>query len=176
MPAAIKIRPAAPLEAAVVAGILNEVAAWLRESGQPMWKADELDPGRIAADVKAGLFYIAEVSGDAAGTMKFELEDPDFWPDMSRDDACYVHRLAVRRPYAGLGLSAALLGFAAQRTEELGRAFLRLDCESSRARLRALYESFGFAYHSDRQVGPYHVSRYEYRVAGRDAGAARRPG
>jgi hypothetical protein len=66
MPAAIKIRPAAPLEAAVVVGILDEVAGWLRESGQPMWKADELDPGRIAADVKAGLFFIAEVAGDAA--------------------------------------------------------------------------------------------------------------
>jgi GNAT superfamily N-acetyltransferase len=173
MPADITIRPAAPGEASVVVGILDEVAAWLRETGQPMWKADELDPGRIAADVRAGLFYLAEVAGDAAGTVKFELEDPVFWPDLPHGDACYVHRLAVRRRYAGLGLSSALLGFAARRTAALGRPCLRLDCESVRPRLRALYESFGFVHHSDRQVGPYHVSRYEYRTAGREAG---RPG
>lgn len=172
MPADIKIRPAGPAEASIVGAILDEAAAWLRETGQPMWKTDELDPGRIAADVQSGLFLIAEVSGDAAGTVKFELEDPVFWPDRPRGEACYVHRLAVRRRYAGLGLSSALLGFAARRTAVLGRPYLRLDCESARPRLRALYEAFGFWYHSDRQVGPYHVSRYEYRVAGRDAGSA----
>ncbi len=171
-----KIRPAGPQEAAIVGGILNEVAEWQRKSGQPMWKADELDPGRIAADVQAALFYIAEVSGDPAGCVKFELEDPEFWPDMARGEACYVHRLAVRRRYAGLGLSSALLNFAAQRTEALGRPYLRLDCESSRPRLRAMYEAFGFRYHSDLEVGPYHVSRYVYAVGQREGGPARRPG
>ena len=32
------------------------------------------------------------------------------------------------------------------------------------AGLRAVYEHFGFKHHSDRQVGPYFVSRYEYDV------------
>ena len=41
---------------------------------------------------------------------------------------------------------------------------LRLDCDSHRLKLRALYERFGFTLHSFRQVGPYHVARYEYRV------------
>jgi hypothetical protein len=41
---------------------------------------------------------------------------------------------------------------------------LRLDCEASRPRLRAVYEGFGFRHHSDRQVGPYFVSRYEYAL------------
>jgi hypothetical protein len=37
---------------------------------------------------------------------------------------------------------------------------------ASLPKLRAVYERFGFVHHSDRQVGPYFVSRYEYRVTG----------
>jgi GNAT superfamily N-acetyltransferase len=96
--------------------------------------------------------------------MKFQLDDPLFWPDASQGEAAYVHRLAVRRRYAGSGLSTELLRWAVDRTRALGRLYLRLDCAASRPRLRAIYERFGFRYHSDRQVGPYLVSRYEYDV------------
>lgn len=155
-----------PRDAAVVAEILGEAARWLEQSGMPMWKEREAEPEVVAADVGAGLFFIIESSGDAAGTVKFELDDPLFWPDASRMDAAYVHRLAVRRSHAGRGLSSALLSWAAERTRWLGLPYLRLDCEASRGRLRAMYESFGFLHHSDRQVGPYFVSRYEYDVTG----------
>lgn len=46
----------------------------------------------------------------------------------------------------------------------LGLRYLRLDCEASRARLRALYERIGFRFHSNKLVGPYFVARYEYDV------------
>ena len=55
---------------------------------------------------------------------------------------------------------------AVARARLLGRDYLRLDCEASRMRLRTVYETFGFRHHSDRQVGPYFVSRYEYEVGG----------
>ena len=80
---------------------------------------------------------------------------------IATDVAAFVHRLAVRRACAGGQLSALLLRWAAQRAMSLGRRFLRLDCEASRPRLRSVYERCGFQHHSDRQVGPYFVSRYE---------------
>lgn len=134
----------------------------------PLWREDELERDQITADVEAGLFFLAECSAgganDAAGTFKFQLEDPVFWPDVSHENAAYVHRLAVRRRYAGRDLSAELLRWAAGRTDALGRRFLRLDFEASRLRLREIYERFGFRHHSDAQVGPRLVSRYEYDV------------
>jgi GNAT superfamily N-acetyltransferase len=147
-----------------VASILEEAARWLEQAGMPMWRDDELVVARIAADVAAGLFFLAERAGEPAGTVKFQLEDPVFWPDMPQPDAAYIHRLAVRRQFAGGRVSAALMGWAVDRTRSLGRHYLRLDCEESRPRLRAVYERFGFRHHSDRQVGPYFVSRYEYDV------------
>ncbi len=159
----IEIRQATPADVPVAVSILTEAAEWLERQGMGMWRDDELHPGRIARDVADGLFYLAWAD-EPVGTIKFQLSDEEFWPDMPTGDAAYVHRLAVRRAWAGRGVSAALLRWAAERTAALGRRFVRLDCEASRAPLRALYERAGFRHHSDRSVGPYFVSRYELDV------------
>ncbi len=164
MESLVSVRQATLQDAGVVSGILREAARWLEELGKPLWREGELNSTSIVADVAAGLFFIAECSGDAAGVVKFQLEDSIFWPDVPHGEAAYIHRLAVRRRYAGTGVSGALLRWSVQQTQGLGRRFLRLDCEESRPRLRAVYESFGFRHCDDRQVGPYFVSRYEYDV------------
>ncbi len=161
----IEIRQAIPADTEVVSAILMEVAQWQEEVGAPLWLDDELAPEKIAAEITSGLFFLAEYTGDPAGTVKFQLEDQLFWPDAPNTDAVYVHRLAVRRRYAGKGISTALLAWAAERARCLGRRFLRLDCDADRPKLRAIYESFGFRRHSYRQVGSYFVARYELDVA-----------
>ena len=130
----------------------------------PMWQLDELSPERIDDDVELGLFALAWIGDTAVGTIKFQLEDAIFWPDLPDGDAAYIHRLAVRRSHSGGGVSTPLLEWAVEEAQRAGRRFLRLDCEAARTRLRAVYERFGFRYHSDRRVGPYYVSRYEYAI------------
>jgi GNAT superfamily N-acetyltransferase len=163
------IRQATRQDIEKVAGILGEAARWLEQRDMSMWRADELLPSRIAEDVDAGLFMIAECDGETAGVLKFQLEDRLFWPDVTQAESAFVHRFAVRRRYAGLGISSALLSWAVERARSLGRDYLRLDCEASRSKLRAVYERFGFIHHSDRQVGTYFVSRYEYKITGAGA-------
>lgn len=158
------IRLAKPGDTETVADILSEAARWLEQTGRLMWRDEELVPARIAADVAAGLFIIAECDGEAAGVVKFQLEDELFWPDVPRGESAFVHRLAVRRKFAGGTVSSALLNWAVERARSAGKTWLRLDCEASRAKLRAVYERFGFVHHSNRQVGPYFVSRYEFRL------------
>jgi GNAT superfamily N-acetyltransferase len=157
----ITISQALPREAESVPSILLEAAHWLRERGIPMWRSDELSPERIATEVAEGYFFLAKCGAEAVGTIKFQLQDTIFWPDTAADEAAFVHRLAVRRAFAGGQLSVLLLSWAAQRAMSLGQRFLHLDCEASRPRLRAVYERYGFQHHSDRQVGPHFVSRYE---------------
>ena len=158
------IRQAIPRDTEIVSGILSEAAQWLAQNGTPMWKGDELSPDRIADDVADGLFYVAECDGEIAGTIKFQLEDTLFWPDVSQAESAYVHRLAVRRRFAAGAVSSALLRWAVERARTLGRRYLRLDCEASRAHLRKVYEQFGFRHHSDRHVGLYFVSRYQFEI------------
>jgi hypothetical protein len=54
--------------------------------------------------------------------------------------------------------------WAATRAAALGKQYLRLDCDASRPKLRAMYERFGFEFHSFRQVGAYYVARYQYAL------------
>jgi GNAT superfamily N-acetyltransferase len=167
----VAVRPAAAEDTGLVSSVLMEAADWLQRQGMTMWRDNELVPERIAADVAGGLFFIGECEGEAAGVVKFQLEDPLFWPDVPPGESAFVHRLAVRRRHAGRGVSTALLDWAVAHARSLGRRFVRLDCEADRPKLRAVYERFGFRHHSDRLVEPYFVSRYEYRIAAPQSGA-----
>src|SRR5262249_9424099 len=125
----VQIRPAGPPDTALVAEILGEAAQWLQQRGMLMWRDDELVPERLAADVSAGLFFIAEYNHEPVGVMKFQLEDEEFWPDLPHGESGFVHRLAVRRRFAGGEVSSALLNWALERARSLGKKYLRLDCE-----------------------------------------------
>jgi GNAT superfamily N-acetyltransferase len=160
----IVVKQATLADLVTVSSILKEAADWLRMTGRAMWRDDELDPDRIHQDVVAGLFNLAQYDGEPAGTIKFQLEDPRFWPDFLGNDAAYLHRIAVRRQFAGKGVSSRMLEWAASHAAGLGRSYLRLDCEADRRELRTIYERFGFRLHSYRDVGPYHLSRYEYVI------------
>jgi GNAT superfamily N-acetyltransferase len=163
----IHVRQARREEARVVEAVLVEVAAWVDALGVVMWDEGELASDRIDAEVASGQFFIADINGDAAGVIRFQLEDRLFWPDLPQDHAsAFVHRLAVRRRFKGQGVSDALLVWAIDRARSLGKEYLRLDCDESRPKLRALYERLGFRFHSFRRVGPYYVARYEYPLAG----------
>jgi GNAT superfamily N-acetyltransferase len=162
--AIIEVKRATLDELVTVSSILQEAAEWLRATGRAMWRDDELDPKRIHQDVAAGLFNLGHYGGEPAGTIKFQLEDHRFWPDFPGNDVAYVHRIAVRRQFAGQGVSTGMLEWAVNHAAALGRSYLRLDCEADRRELRSIYERFGFRLHSYRDVGPYHLSRYEYLI------------
>jgi GNAT superfamily N-acetyltransferase len=160
----ICIRQAGAADVPTIEALLREAARWVDALGVVMWEEGELAPERLAQETAGGLFFLAEIDGVAAGVIRFQLEDQLFWPDRPNGEAAFVHRLAVSRRFKGQGVSSALLQWAADHARRLGREYLRLDCDASRPKLRALYEAFGFRFHSFRQVGPYYVARYEYRV------------
>jgi GNAT superfamily N-acetyltransferase len=165
--AAIGIRQAGADDLQVVRDILQEAShfADARIPGVVMWEQNELAPEHIAAEISAGLFFIAEADGAAAGVIRFQLDDELFWPDlMDPSRSAFIHRLAVRRLFAGQGVSVALLEWAVARARTLGKRYLRLDCDDDRPKLKTLYERCGFQLHSHRQVGPYYVARYEYKL------------
>jgi GNAT superfamily N-acetyltransferase len=160
----VSIRHAVQSDTEAVVEVLCEAARWLQQNGLALWRNDELLPTHVSADVDAGLYFVAESDGEVAGVVRFQLADEQFWPDVPQTESAFLHRLAVRRRFAGGEISSALLRWAVERTRSLDRKYLRLDCEASRPKLRGIYERFGFVHHSDRQVGPYLVSRYEYRI------------
>jgi GNAT superfamily N-acetyltransferase len=159
------IRQATGNDAPALAATLIEAADWVRRlDGTVMWVEGELEEHRVRAEAEAGMFVVAEAEGEIIGAIRFQLDDQLFWPDIDGRDSAFVHRLAVRRSHAGQGVSSALLQWSVDRARELGKRYLRLDCDADRTRLRELYEGFGFKLHSYRQVGAYYVTRYELQI------------
>src|SRR5262245_30885352 len=161
----VLIRQATAADADAIVETLAEAARWVGDlDGTVMWVEGELEDERVRQEAATGMFVVGEVDGRVAGAMRFQLEDPLFWPDLNAADSAFVHRLAVKRAFAGRRISTALLEWAVDRARTLGRRYLRLDCDAERSRLRAFYERFGFRLHSYRQVGSYYVSRYELKI------------
>ena len=74
-----------------------------------MWRPDETSEEATRPDVMGGLFWLALVDGEPQGTLKFQLSDPEFWPEFKGQDSAFLHRLAVRRALPGSGLSSAMM-------------------------------------------------------------------
>lgn len=155
------VQQATASDAPEIAAVLQEAAQWLINGGRPLWSVADFNVAQIARDVDAGLFCVARAGEAVAGVMKFELEDAYFWPEVEVGTSAFVHKLAVRRVWAGKGVSGALLAFALERAQALGLSHLRLDCVADRGGLRRLYEGCGFELHSVVRRGSASFARYE---------------
>jgi GNAT superfamily N-acetyltransferase len=124
--------------------LIHEAAAWLNACGLTLWGPNELSYDDLLAVARAGELVIGRVDGEAASCMYLHTEDPLFWPECAPREAFYIHRLAVKRAFAGRGFAQRMLDWAEAEARAQGRMFLRLDCEP-RAKLLALYREAGFA-------------------------------
>lgn len=164
-PGGLTLRRTITGEAALVSSVLVEAAIWLEQRGVPLWRPVDIGPGAVRDEVDAGSYVLARAGEEVVGAMRLTPLDALFWPEARAGEALYVHRLAVRRAHAGAGVAAALLGFAGSEALALRCTHVRLDCESTRARLRGFYERQGFTFHSEHEVPPYRVARYQKLVA-----------
>jgi GNAT superfamily N-acetyltransferase len=144
--------------------VLAEAADWVASQGRRLWHAAHVSLEAVAPDVQAGLYYIAWLNGDAAGVVRLQTEDPEIWPDAAEGAAVYLHRLAVRRRYAGGDVATSMLGWIVGRARELEREYVRLDCAADRPTLRGVYERFGFRLYDERDMGSYVLARYQLKV------------
>src|ERR1051325_5461917 len=83
----IRIRIAGTADTAAIEKMLREAAQWVDALGVVMWEANELAADRIASEVAAGQFVIAECDGMPAGACKFQTDDLLFWPDLPQGDS-----------------------------------------------------------------------------------------
>jgi GNAT superfamily N-acetyltransferase len=152
----IEFRTGEP-EAAIA--IMREVADWCRKTGRYMWPDEILNRETLSGPAEE--FVVAWVDGEPAATMILSWEDARVWPESAPGEAGYVHKLAVRRKFAGQGLSGALFEWARGVCRARGARWLRLDTGSKRHRLHALYEKSGFRLAEVKTVDWYTCHKYQ---------------
>lgn len=156
------LRSATPADTSAVSSVLQAAAHRLIERGDGMWALAALGPAHIRPEITD--YHLALAEGIIVGVVKVQSSDPCFWPDIAADDALYLHRLAVMPSFAGQGVSRVLIGHVIDEARRQGKRHVRLDCAADRPKLRAVYESVGFRYHSDVHIEGFHLSRYQYEV------------
>ncbi len=159
----VTIVPALPDDLSIVRDILDEAARRLLARGIKQWGVGMFDPLELAFWIERGEMFLArrDPRGEVVGTFALIPSDVLVWGERP-DDAGYVHRLAARDNQPGLG--KAMLEWAANRTRQAGRAYLRLDCLASNTVLRAYYERLGFVPRGERGMDWGCVARYEKQL------------
>ena len=122
--------------------VIRESARWLINSGKPLWRIEDLTENNPQyGDYK---FYVAWLGNESVGAFMLNFDGGFIWQGFP-GSAGYIHKLSVRRKFAGKGYSQLLLEYAADICREKSDiAYLRLDCDLYREKLCRLYESCGF--------------------------------
>src|SRR5260370_274090 len=111
-----------------VLAILVEAAEWHGTLGLRQWFPD-LFTGhlreKIAQEVAAGVVFLARLGGDVVGTLTLQWSDEFVWGPQD-EGAGYIHRLAVRRAFAGRRVGERMLDWASSRCAAAGKSYLRL--------------------------------------------------
>ncbi|SCG73071.1 GNAT family N-acetyltransferase [Micromonospora coxensis] len=145
----ITIRPGGRDDAGTVLRLLDDATAWLVARGRTgQWGTEpaSTDPRRIAqaeAWSTGGGLYLAEAGDATVGALV--VGGATAYVPPADEPELYVNLLVTDRAYAGHGIGARLLAYAAQLARERGVGLLRVDCYGGDDRaLVRFYESCGF--------------------------------
>lgn len=145
----IAIRPGGPDDAATVLRLLDTATAWLAARGRTgQWGTTpaSADPRRIAqagAWATGGGLHLAVLGDTPVGALVVGTATGYVPP--AREPELYVNLLVTDRAYAGRGIGARLLAYAAELARDRGVGLLRVDCYAGDDRaLVRFYEGCGF--------------------------------
>jgi len=133
----------------VIVAMRKEASDWLATRGVDQWAVawpnPEAQSERILSSIRAGETWMVrdDDEGTAATVALDTFSDPRLWtPDEQADPSMYLHRLIVRRRYAGLGTD--VIEWACDRAGQLGNHWVRIDVWTDNVGLHRYYERNGF--------------------------------
>jgi GNAT superfamily N-acetyltransferase len=157
------LRLGMPGDLAAVSGLVREAAEWLRTNkNTDQWAKPWPDRirrrERMLNDLLKGKTWLVWDGETVAATITVDTDEPvdlteqPVWPEHERhQSALYVRRIVVARGYAGRGLGAALLDWAADVAKRDHKAALiRIDVWTTNLELHAYYERQRFVRLPDR--------------------------
>jgi len=144
------LRTAVTADAALILDWRKTTAEWLAATyGTDQWSVP-YDWAKVERWVSEGHTFMAalEPDGEPVATITSTPEgDPALWtPEELAVPARYLNKANVRREYAGLGIGACLISWAATRAAKQGVGLVRIDVWSTNHRLHDYYRNMGFRY------------------------------
>lgn len=125
-------------------GILREVSQWLVDGGQTMWEPHTLTADNLIDEHTRGHCYVLYADSEPAGTFILQWKDPVYYPDVPDNTAGFIHKVAIRRAFAGQNLFGRMLGFCRAECLKRGIREIQLETDATRPALMRFYERYGF--------------------------------
>jgi ribosomal protein S18 acetylase RimI-like enzyme len=123
--------------------IVQEAARWAMDRGYDVWTPAELGAQDFAAAARAQQLVMGFSGVRPAATMLIQTSDPIYWPEAAPNSSLFLHKIAVRREFAGQQWLRRLVEFAVADARDRGIGWIRLDT-MFQSRLQGLYEMQGF--------------------------------
>lgn len=125
--------------------VMREVAAWGREQGYRLWPDEWLTPEELLTmDARPENFCIGLMDGEIACAFLLQWKDSEYWPDAPAFEAAYLHKLCVRRTFAGMGMTRFVVDAVRTECRERGVRYIRLDTALDEQTIRKIYLKAGF--------------------------------
>ncbi|MFT8315387.1 MAG: GNAT family N-acetyltransferase [Clostridium sp.] len=124
--------------------VLMESAKWLDSIEQSMWKIKDLTVNELLKKYDINEMKLCYEDGNLIGVYILQWYDSLFWAELKKNDSGILHKLAVCREYSKMGYGKKIIGSAELLCKNHDVNSLRLNCGTSRPRLRNFYESVGF--------------------------------
>lgn len=124
--------------------ILMEATEWLRRTGKEMWTSEQVSVDSLLMVCAPEEMFLGYIDGFPAATMILQEDDEIFWPDAPKGESLFLHKLSVRRRFAGTSLAVEMINWAKLKAKHDSKKFLRLDCAADREKLCRFYEAQGF--------------------------------
>jgi len=124
--------------------ILREVGQWLVDSGQEMWELNTLTTDNLIDDYTKGNCYVLYANETPAATFILQWKDPLYYADVPHNTAGFIHKVAIRRAFAGQNLFLSMLDFCQTECLKRGIHEIQLETDSTRPALMRFYERNGF--------------------------------
>ena len=141
--------------------IMQEATAWLIETGKPLWNLEDLAIDKMLKTECKESFVVGLDDEESVAAMILKWHDPLFWPEISPNKSGFIHKLCVRRKYAGKGIAQKMIDYAIKECKTRTIKCLRLDCDADRIKLISLYKSLGFSKTAQRKMDEYTVALFE---------------
>ncbi|MEU6999586.1 GNAT family N-acetyltransferase [Nonomuraea sp. NPDC046570] len=144
------MRPAVPGDFSVIVELIEGAAAWLADMRTDQWQRPwpdlESRDARVMAGLTEGITWLVEHQGRAVATVTITARPyRELWVGHEPDaPALYLHRLVVHRDFAGQGLGAEILDWAANEAVRRGLDWVRIDVWRTNERLHKYYQREGF--------------------------------
>ena len=123
--------------------IMREAAQWQIQMGTPLWQLTYLTDDNL--NNPDDEFIILYKEGISISTMILSSGKDFIWP-CEDNTSMFIHKLAVKREYAGEGYAQCLIKYAIVECRKNGYKYLRLDSDPHRKSLCDFYRNSGFDY------------------------------